>query len=214
MRFLSGAMALMLAACSTGTGGDEAFSGGPGKSYVLVVASDGMASSASGDIFTFRRVDVASATFLRETVTVWFNENPLLPGHEFRKPQTMAATPARFGGENIAPGDYALISHIVSTRSAGAAVSRVNCYSLGAPVYRFREGVINIVPRGETAAAQGNETLQAQVEEVMTHHRQMTAPRALAEHLGTASFAAGSGGQDCKPTGTFTFTEGSAEPPR
>jgi hypothetical protein len=207
-------MALMLAACSTGTGGDEAFSGGPGKSYVLVVASDGMPMHVGGDIFMFRRVDLASTTFLRETVTVWFNENPLLPGHEFRKPQTMAATPARFGGENIAPGDYTLISHIVGTREGAAAVSRVNCYSLGAPVYRFREGAINIVPRGEAAAAQGDETLQAQVAEVMTRYRQMTAPRVLAQQLGTASFATGSGDQDCKPTGTFAFTASSAEPPR
>ncbi|HYK03773.1 MAG TPA: hypothetical protein VE974_18595 [Thermoanaerobaculia bacterium] len=215
MRFhaLAGAVALTLAACST-VSRDEPFSGTAGQSYVLIAIDGTSKQDDTGHVFRFYPVDLASTTFQGKFVPVWFSINPLLPGHELEKPETMAAL-VRFGGEKIAPGDYALVSHVV-TKEGPAALNRADCYSLGAPVYRFRDGTINIVPRGN-AAAQDLETLQAQVAEVLTRYPQMTAPRALAQQLGTASFETGrawNGAQDCDPKGTFAFTAGKSAPPQ
>lgn len=213
-------MALALAACSTTVSKDESFSAGaPGQAYVLVV-TDTSLREGGRETFDFHRVDLPSSTFVpRQWVSVWFAESTMTTAraNEFRKPQPLAQTPLRFGGRKLAAGEYALT--MVGSRSSAIAFS--NCYSKGAPIYRFREGTINIVRLGRPADIASSlsgaavpvdvrdpAALDAQVAQVLAGYPNMAAPRALATPIGYARFDPGQtwmGEPACSTSDGFTF---------
>lgn len=226
IRALGCAMALALAACSTThVTYDETFSGGPGQSYV-VVATDTDVPLEGSENFVFQQVDMASSTFLPgKFVYVGFiGRNAWGSDRALQKPEKSTGrmpppedSSLRFGGTKAAPGYYALVAHNVRQPPLGIYI---NCYARGAAIYRFQEGVINIVRMGKgggldviSGAANAVEvqdlpTLRAQVAEVLAGYPNMTAPTAVAKVLGAASFASGT--KTCNTTGGFSFTRGPA----
>lgn len=217
MRFhsLVCAMALALAACATTATRDEVVPAGAAQSHVLI-AVDGMRTDpGETQVFTFQRVDMASSTFKRELAYVRFGQKrSAAGGGELPKPETMAATSVRFAGTNVRPGDYALVSRSIRDKSIGYG----NCYSRGAAIYRFREGITNIVRLGKASGFEAlvsgglnvvevddPAALQAQVAEVLAGKPTTTAPPAVARLLGSASFETGPN-RNCNPTGGFSFS--------
>src|SRR5215213_3927126 len=122
------AMVLTLTACATAvTPVEDAFSGTTGQAYVLI-ASSGMPDHGE-ETFGFQRVDLASSTFLKEFVEVGLQRKTT-----FHKPEALVGADIDFGGRTILPGDYALVQH---GNTGGGGINTLNCYSLGAAIYRF-----------------------------------------------------------------------------
>ena len=207
-------IACALAACSTTVSPDEAFSAGTGQSYVLVgVPLDELETHT----LTFQRVDLASSTFLRNLVSV--KAQPRASERWRRFPQDGGAASLRFGGSRLPPGDYALVSHSRYRYLGSMSMVDVNCYSRGAAIYRFREGAINVVSVPhfipgwigvpQTTSAIGGEALQERVAEFLTGYPNMTAPRVVAEPIGTATFET-AGKNNCVPNNPASFTRAPA----
>lgn len=188
------AMALALAACSALTAPDHrdvAFSGSPGRSYLLVVAGPpetiDYTRYGGEETYVFERVDLASSKFLREYVFVARDDSSKPkdgPRDEFLKPETMAASPFKFLGRSVATGEYALVEYVTRTQLA----VHTDCFTLGSPVYRLQEGAINIVPLGSAAARTHPDILKEQVERLMTGYPAMAGPVVVAERLGLATY--------------------------
>lgn len=221
MRILALGCGLALAAaCSiTHVTPDETFSGERGQSYV-VVATDTDVPPEGSENFVFQQVDMASSTFLPgKFVYVGFiGRNAYGSDRAFQKPEKPTRemppeenSPLRFGGSKAAPGHYALVAHNIRNPPFGIYL---NCYARGAAIYRFQEGMINIVRTGKgglgvlSGAASAVEvhdpaTLRAQAAEVLADYPKMTAPTAVARLLGTARFESG---KNCDTTSGFSFT--------
>lgn len=190
------------------------FAGAAGESY-LVVATDSVLPEGKTETFTFQQVDVASLTFLPTYVRVSFGPRADA-GDNFHAPVAIAASPMRFAGRRVSPGDYALV--YVSNKNGGVSF---HCYSEGAPIYRFQEGVISVVRQGDAsdvatsvcraavaAHAAEPEMLQLQVRTVMANYPEMTARLVVAPLLGTAWCEPGNSsvpGTPCTANDTFTF---------
>jgi hypothetical protein len=211
------AVAVVAACAPTKVGLDEGISAAPGQSYVLI-ATNAIGESLETHDFVFQRVDMATATFGRERAYVRITNQQLSgAGDEFAKPATMAPTKFRFAGSKVPAGDYALVSQHVIVNLGISNTVFDNCFAEGAPVYRFREGAVNIVQLGysSNAAAAISRALaaveianpaamQAQVNEVLAGYPNMAAPRAIGTILGTATFT---GGRSCGARGSsFSFT--------
>lgn len=168
------------------------FAGAAGESYV-VLAKDGFLPEGQTETFTFQQVDIPSLTFLPTYVRVSFGPRSDV-GDNFHAPVSTAASPMRFAGRRVPPGDYALV--YVSNQNAGVSF---HCYSVGAPVYQFQEGAINVVRQGDVSNlaasvcqaagaihASDPESLQRQVGALMANYPEMTAPVVVAPLRGTA----------------------------
>jgi len=186
-------MALALAACSAITAPshrDVAFSGRPGRAYLLVAAGPpeaiNYARYGGVETYVFERVDLASAKFLREYVFVArddSSEPKKGPRDEFLKPETMVTSPFKFLGRSVATGEYALVEYVTRTEF----VVHTDCFTLGSPVYRLQDGAINVVPVGSAAHVQP-EMLKEQAEQLMKGYPAMAAPVVVAERLGLATY--------------------------
>lgn len=122
----------------------------------------------------------------------------------------------RFAGRRVSPGDYALV--YASTKNGGVSL---HCYSEGAPIYRFQEGVISVVRQGDASDvarsvcraavpvhAADPERLQLQASAVMAGYPEMTAPLVVAPLLGTARCEQGNTslpGAPCTANDTVLF---------
>ena len=206
-------MALVLAACATTVSRDEAFSGGSGQSFAFIgVPLDELETHT----LTFKRVDLASSTFLGSSFYVKVQPQGSERWRRVPKDRDEAAA-LHFGGRQVAPGDYALVSHSVYRYLGSMSTEEVNCYALGAAIYRFREGAINIVliPRfvpgwmqnafgSPRKAAIDDETLQAQAVKSLAGSPNMTAPRVRAQPIGAARFETDK--SNCIASSSFSFT--------
>ena len=200
-RLILAILAVALASCST-VGRDIGFAGEAGQAFV-VLSVDGI-GDGRGHTFTFQRVDLATSAFQRQFVSITFSPMGPLMGDEFRTPEGLRTT-RRFGGARLPAGDYALISRTdVTTYGTGGTSSMVDCYSLGAPVFRMRDGAINIIPLD--AMARRSEA-ESEVAMVLAGYPNMTARQSVAETLGGAAFETQRwlGGQTCNASGPFTF---------
>jgi hypothetical protein len=136
---------------------------------------------------------------------------PALEGNEFTRPKELQTT-VRFGGKSVVAGDYALLTRTDTAAYGYVSNTNVNCYALGAAVYRITEGSIALVPVGHI---DGNvrpdvATLQSQAAAVLTNYPKMAAPQVTAQLLGSIKFGTEKRGQfkseSCFPDATFTFT--------
>lgn len=180
-------LALTLCACAS-TGGGDGFSGSPGRSFILLGA-DGMdADGKRGFTFVFRKLDMKSAAFLKEDLRIEFSGSGAARGTEFAKPETLK-TSLRFGGQQVTPGDYALISLVERASDLPGGVS-ATCFNDGAPVFHIVEGQINIIAGGNVAGPRGPSDLRVEDEatRMLKTLPGYSAPAASARAFGSVTF--------------------------
>lgn len=205
-------MALSLSACAA-TRGDQGFAGAPGRSFILLGA-DGMAADGKRAFtFVFRKLDMKSAEFLKEDLAIEFSGSGEAGGTEFAKPQTMK-TSLRFGGQQVTPGDYALISLVERASDLPGGVS-ATCFNDGAPVFHIVEGQINIIAAGNVAGPRGPSELRVEDEatQMLKSHPGYSAPAANTRAFGSVTFAitgaktmtGRAAGTNCKALGRHQF---------
>jgi hypothetical protein len=180
-------MALMLCACAS-MRGEQGFAGAPGRSFILLGA-DGMAADGKrGFTFVFRKLDMKSAEFLKEDLRIEFSGSGPARGPEFAKPETLK-TSLRFGGQQVTPGDYALISLVERASDLPGGVS-ATCFNDGAPVFHIVEGRINIIAAGNVAGPRGPSELRVEDEatQMLKSHPGYSAPAANTRAFGSVTF--------------------------
>lgn len=180
-------LALMLGACAS-THGEEGFAGEPGRSFILLGA-DGMDQVGKrGFTFVFRKLDMKSAEFLKEDLAIEFSPMGSVGGTELAKPQTLK-TSLRFGGQQVTPGDYALISLVERAGDLPGGVS-ATCFSDGAPVFHIVEGQINIIAGGNVAGPRGPSELRVEDEasQMLKSHPGYSAPATNTRAFGSVTF--------------------------
>lgn len=180
-------LALSLSACAA-TRGDTGFAGTPGRSFILLGA-DGMTMDAKrGFTFVFRKLDMKSAEFLKEDLAIEFSGAGPARGTEFSKPETLK-TSLRFGGRQVTPGDYALISLVERAGDLPGGVS-ATCFNDGAPVFHIVEGRINVIAGGNVAGPRGPSDLRVEDEAttMLKDHPGFSAPVASTRAFGSVSF--------------------------
>lgn len=180
-------LALSLGACAA-TRGEEGFAGAPGRSFILLGA-DGMdADGKRGFTFVFRKLDMKSAEFLNENLAIEFSGSGPVRGTEFVKPEALK-TSLRFGGQQVTPGDYALISLVERASDLPGGVS-ATCFSDGAPVFHIVEGRISIIAAGNVAGPRGPSELRVEDEatRMLKGHPEYSAPAANTRAFGSVTF--------------------------
>jgi hypothetical protein len=202
--------ALGMGGCAT-ISKETAFDGTSGAAFALV-AGDGMRINGSESFsFGFVRVDVEQLKFLPDQFFVNFSGMPALEGDEFKRPEDLQTT-VRFAGKSVAvAGNYALVARRDHAAYGYVNNTNVNCYTLGAAVYRIEAGHIVLIPVGHVQGGGpiDRAALRSQSSAVLANFPNMTAPRATAEVIGTIKFETQKGfmkDSACIPEGTFTFT--------
>jgi len=191
------AVILALAGCATAPDRSESFEASSAHAYVLT----GVPLDANEThTLSFRRVDMTTTTFQDKIVSIRVGIDS---GDVWKRaPKDRSEADAmRFGGRRLPPGDYALVEHSVSRFDGISTNIYVNCYSMGAPIYRLQQGAINVMllerfvpgwiqkalgPVGrrerDTAA------LQAATDRFLGRYPNLTAPRVVIEAIGAARF--------------------------
>ena len=180
-------LALTLCACAS-TRGEEGFAGSPGRSFLLLGA-DGMDTDGKrGFTFVFRKLDMKSAEFLKENLSIEFSGSGPVRGTEFAKPETLK-TSLRFGGRQVTPGDYALISLVERASDLPGGVS-ATCFNDGAPVFHIVEGRINIIAGGNVAGPRGpsESRVEDEATRMLKSHPGYSAPAANTRAFGSVTF--------------------------
>lgn len=194
------ACTMLAAACSTVTT-DTAFAPSSPNGYMIVAGNN--LSRTESHTYSFQRVDLTNATFLAERFNVFFGASGTLTNDELKVPEGLT-TNLRFGGRAAAPaGDYALVSK--STAYGTGNIVNVNCYSLGAVIFRIAPGTINVT----SMAIPRDVDVKAQVAQVLSGYPNISAPIGLTEIIGSAQFDGGKGplgNQKCSPKGAFKFS--------
>ena len=185
--FLMPILALMLSACA-GTRAEPGFAVAPGRSFILVGA-DGMdAQGKRGFTFVFRKLDMKSAEFLKEDLRIEFVGSGAVRETEFAKPESLK-TSLRFGGRQVTPGDYALISLVERASDLPGGVS-ATCFSDGAPVFHIVEGQISIIAAGNVAGPRGpsESRVEDEATRMLKSHPGYSAPAANIRAFGSVTF--------------------------
>jgi hypothetical protein len=206
--FLAAATTIVLGGCSSinHRGG---FSGGTNQSFLLV-AADGMPVTGTRSYaFYFQKVDLSNSTFLGERVEVDFTSFGPIGGNEFEKPRQLIST-VRFGGENVSPGDYALVSRDDNVSYGASSTTARKCFSQDAPVFRIAERQIAIIPAGNVMTSEplDAESTETQAMQVIASYPKYIAPAGLAKFAGLLAFDTGEdllGRPACNPKGSFRF---------
>lgn len=180
-------LALMLGACAS-MRGEQGFAGAPGRSFILLGADGMTAEGKRGFTFVFRKLDMKSAEFLKEDLSIEFVGSGPTRGTEFAKPLTLK-TSLRFGGRQVTPGDYALISLVERASDLPGGVS-ATCFNDGAPVFHIVEGQINVIAGGNVAGPRGPSDLRVEDEAttVLKDHPGFSAPVASTRAFGSVTF--------------------------
>ena len=189
-------LALSLSACAAARG-EPGFAAAPGQSFILLGA-DGMDSEGKrGFTFVFRKLDMKSAEFLKEDLRIEFTGSGPVRETEFTKPESLK-TSLRFGGHQVTPGDYALISLVERASDLPGGVS-ATCFSDGAPVFHIVEGQISIIAAGNVAGPRGPSELRVEDEatQMLKSHPGYSAPAATTRAFGSLT---------CDITGARTTT--------
>jgi hypothetical protein len=206
----AGVLALALVACATTTiGPEEAFPATAGQAYVLVNMPFHEHETYT---LTFQRVAEESSTFLPEAASVTIQPSASELWRRPRKAGDDGVEPVHFGGTKLAPGRYVLMSHSEYRYLGFMSTLNVNCHAKGAPVYRFRAGVIHILsmPRlssfflPDWTATTDSAGRRAQADAFLAGYPNMTAPRVFPEPIGYAKFETRA--KTCVPEGGFTFS--------
>ena len=180
-------LALMLGGCAA-TRGEPGFAAAPGRSFILLGA-DGMdAQGKRGFTFVFRKLDMKSAEFLKEDLQIEFVGAGPVRETEFSKPQDLK-TSLRFGGQQVTPGDYALISLVERASDLPGGVS-ATCFNDGAPVFHIVEGQISIIAAGNVAGPRGPSELRVEDEasQMLKSHPGYSAPATNTRAFGSVTF--------------------------
>jgi hypothetical protein len=178
----------LLAGCST-LSQDAAFSGQGNVAFSMVV-SDGLeARDVENYALGFQRVDLSKSIFLSDSFEVTFSSAASLAGSEFKKPDELDSK-FRFAGKAVKPGEYALIYKSTTSFYNSRTFINVNCYSLGAVLYRIKAGHINILPVVMARDSNGpsKTAIESQVRSVMRSYPNMSAPITFGEVIGGATF--------------------------
>jgi hypothetical protein len=146
------------------------------------------ADGKRGFTFVFRKLDMKSAEFLKEDLRIEFSGSGPARGTEFAKPETLK-TSLRFGGRQVTPGDYALISLVERASDLPGGVS-ATCFNDGAPVFHIVEGRINIIAAGNVAGPRGPSELRVEDEatQMLKSHPGFSAPAANTRAFGSVTF--------------------------
>jgi hypothetical protein len=203
-------LAASVSGCST-ISRETAYDGSVGSAFALV-AADGMVVNGSQSYsFGFQRIDLDKQTFLPDIFSVQFSGMGTLEGNEFKKPESLKTT-VRFGGKAVLPGDYALITR-TDVASYGYSTSiHVNCFSQGTPVFRIREGRVNIIPAGHIRGdgSIGHTDLEHQAAAVLSSYPNVSAPVTVSESAGRVAFETKEknfvGAEMCKGTAVVSYS--------
>jgi len=168
---------------------DIRFDGTTGTSFAMVVLDDVPTRDTGKISFGFQRVDFSKSIFLPDTFEVIFPNPGLLEGNEFKKQDQMITT-LRFAGKAVTPGDYALVYRLNSEMNDGRLFVDITCYSLGAVVYRFNAGKINIFPIVDigTKSRITRASVESQVRTLLENYPNVSAPVNFSEAVGAATF--------------------------
>ena len=210
-------MSLLLTGCATSVSKDLTFSAEDDTAFVVLVANN-MANGNASFRFHFREVDVDNGEFLNGHFNIEFPAVltfGALSSDQLEEPEGYN-TSMDFGGKEIQPGKYVIVS-LSKTESTGVGTTTyVTCYSLGTRVFDFEAGVVNVIPfHNSYLQRPPNEALAlADSKKVIAGYPNVSSDVQLAPVINAISFDGGKsllGKQTCNAKNGFTIAPNNSE---